>query len=309
MKSFNYRAIQTARSEDTCEYLFKSGGPYWHLCTPGQSTEILFTEPKDFIFCINLIAIIQRETGVKILTFEVMNNHLHFILECPRSVAETFFALLKRRLKRRFRLEGRFVDLQEFECTLIEIDNLRSLRNEIVYVNRNGYLANKVHTPFSYYWGAGRLFFNSAQETGVPFASLSKNEQESILRSRTNTIYGELMIDEEMFCIESFCDIKKAMSLFRNGNHYFFLLSKNYEAYSGIAQRLGDKIVLSDDEIFSVICLTTKKEYSVTSPSMLPPKAKLEIARKMRTEYNASEKQLRRILKLDPGVVKELFGR
>ena len=99
------------------------------------------------------------------------------------------------------------------------------------------------------------------------------------------------------------------MSLFRDAQHYFSILSKNYEAYSEIAKRLGDSIFLTDDEMFAALRIISKKQFDESRPSMLPNASKLELARIMRKDYNASEGQIQRMLRLDPGVVRELFGK
>ena len=307
MKNFNYST--RIRSEADCEGCFFTGGPFWHLCTPGQSTEVLFRTVEEFIICINLIAAVQRQTNVIILTFAVMSNHLHFILECDEASAQAFFDALKRKLRRWFVSSGRYVKLDEFKCELIRIDNLQSVRNEIVYVNRNGFLANKAYTPFSYPWGAGYLYYGYIPDNGVLFSSLSRRVQESIIHGRTDDIYHDLLVDGEMVMPGSFCDIERGMALFRDGHQYLSRLSKSFEAYSEIAKRIGDTVVLSDEELYSVIRIISKKQYPDMSLTMLPISYKLELAKRLRSQYNASEGQLQRMLRLDRNIVKELFGR
>ena len=306
---FNLKGVQTIRSEQDCESLFLSGGPFWHLCTPGQSTELLFQDEKDYITCVRLIALVQRKTGVRILTFAVMSNHLHFILECEKAMALAFFEMLKKKLRQYFATINRYVNLREFNASVLGIDNLRSLRNEIVYVNRNGYLANSAYTPFSYPWGAGCFYYNLSVPGGIAFSTLSRRDQEAFFHGRTDNAYGSLVVDGDMVLPYSFCEIERGMSFFKSGHQYFSLVSKNYEAFSEIANRLGDTICLSDDEMFSTVMLISKKQYQGERPSMLPIKQKMELAKTMRYDYNASEGQIQRMLRLDRKVVSELFGR
>lgn len=49
--------------------------------------------------------------------------------------------------------------------SLKPINDLKALREAIVYVNRNGYVVNPSHTPFSYPWGTGRYYFNDVPIT------------------------------------------------------------------------------------------------------------------------------------------------
>ena len=303
-KAVNYSVL-----EGNCEATFLNGGPYWHLCTPGQFTELLFETDEDYRFIMNTIAIASAAYKVVIITFEVMSNHLHFILEGEDSECRRFFDAIKRRLRRYYSTMGRFVDLSAFTCKLIPIEDLRAMRIEIVYVNRNGYLSNESHTPFSYPWGSGCLYFSKAQFGHIKYADLTDLQKRRICRGRPAALPDSFLIIDSIIDMASFCAIKKGMAFYRNAHHYFSLLAKNYEAYSEIAKRLGDDVFLSDDEMFAVLTLLSKKEYGGTRPAMLPVKDKLHLARRMRSEYNASEGQIQRMLRLDRNVIAELFGK
>lgn len=151
--------------ENKCEYLFNVSGPFWHLFTPGHLTELLFTNDQDFGFGMNLMGICaDRYPTIKIYTFELMNNHLHCILSGKRDDCEEMFDMYQSRLKRYLAIEGRVIEMSAFRASLLGIPDLNSLRSEIVYVNRNGYLVKSSYTPYSYLWGAGYLFFNPIYE-------------------------------------------------------------------------------------------------------------------------------------------------
>ena len=112
-----------------------------------------------------------------------------------------------------------------------------------------------------------------------------------------------------MILPQSFCDVRRGESFFRDAHHYFYAVSKNYEAYSEIARRLGDEVFLNDDEMFATLTLLCRKNYNESRATMLPIRDKLELARQMRRDYNASEGQIQRMLRLDRSTVAELFGR
>ena len=95
--------------------------------------------------------------------------------------------------------------------------------------------------------------------------------------------------------------------MFRDARSYFNSLTRNAEAFSQIASRLKDSIFLTDDELYSVICSYISKEYSVKAPSQLSAQQNIDTARHMHFNYNASNHQLRRMLRLDPSILEELF--
>jgi len=94
--------------------------------------------------------------------------------------------------------------------------------------------------------------------------------------------------------------------MFRDSSHYFNALSKNVESNKQIAKEIGESVYYTDDELFSVIVKHSNENYSIPAPSLLPSAAKIELAKLMHNEYNASAKQLQRMLKLPQSVVMSL---
>ena len=87
------------RTEEACELAFRRKGPYWHLYTPGDLTEIIFTCEEEFLIGMNLVAVcLAYFPGLRIVTFTLMNNHFHFILAGSREDVVDFFAMYRKRL-------------------------------------------------------------------------------------------------------------------------------------------------------------------------------------------------------------------
>jgi REP element-mobilizing transposase RayT len=298
--------------EQEAEYLFNTSGPFWHLYTPGNLTSIIFSGEEDFIFAMNLIAqTAVRYPEIKIYTFEIMNNHLHLILSGAEAVCHLMFNMIKERLGRYLRNKNRYINLSKFDCSLIRITDLKMLRNEIVYVNRNGYVARHDCTPYTYPWGAGIAIFNPTVRliSSTRYSELTVRQKRDICKSKDIDLPGELMVYGNVILPSSYCVLKKTELLFRDPHHYFSLLSKNWEAYSETAKRLGDKITITDEEMYGAVSALSAKEFGNKNPRLLAADTKIELARRMKTEYNASPKQIRNILKLDQSVIEELFGK
>ena len=104
-----------------------------------------------------------------------------------------------------------------------------------------------------------------------------------------------------------FCDIKLGESLFRDARSYFNALTRNAEAFSQIASRLKDAVFLTDDELFSAMISFINKEYSIRTAAELSAQQKIDTARHMHFNYNASNQQLRRLLRIDIAILEELF--
>ena len=296
--------------EQDAEYLFRKGGPYWHMYTPGTYTETIFIETEDFIFCMNLIAQAAiRFPDVEIYTFEIMNNHLHLIVSGKENACRHMFDMIKEKLNRYLRNKGRQLNLSRFKCSLTLITDLKMLRNEIVYVNRNGYVARHDCTPYTYPWGAGAAIFNTITKL-IPttrYSELTVRQKRDICKSKDIDLPENLMVYGGVILPSSYCALHKTEKLFRDPHHYFNMLSKNWEAYSETAKRLGETIIITDEEMYGAMSAISAKEFGNKHPRLLSPENKLELARRMKTEYNAAPKQIRNILKLDQTVIEELF--
>ena len=297
--------------EKNCEQVFRMNPSYWHLYTDGRNSEILFRNEEELKEAMNMIAIACISfNDVKVFTFELMNNHLHAILAGPPSSCELMFLEIKKKLRMNYARSGRVVNFDKFNCRLLEITSLQSLRNEIVYVNRNGYVARPDCTPFSYPWGAGACLFNPFLRhlPSVSYDDLTIREKRKLCRSNNVDLgRSHLMVYDGVILPSGYCVIAESESFFRNAHHYYNLLSKRYEAYSEVASHLHESIFIADEEMYSAVCALCLKYYNVKTPTQLAAKDKVEMARKMRQDYNASNRQIKSILRLEAELVNELF--
>ena len=207
----NYRDL-----EAYCESQFIHGGPYWHIYTPGLETPVLFGVKEDYVFAMNLICqAAMASDGVGILAFEVMSNHLHIVVSGEESSARMFFAFLEKRLRRCAKTLTCKEIPSSFTAQYKEIDSLQSLRNTIVYVNRNGYVADRNYTPFSYPWGTGKYYFGGAGAEGAD-AFLNVNERRRLFRGRAGILPEKYQIIDGYVTPSSYCNLELGMSLFRD---------------------------------------------------------------------------------------------
>lgn len=286
--------------EAGCELIFRELGECWHLWTP-ENFEIIFTSEDDFKLGMNIVGIGSKLfPDVKILTFELMTNHLHITASGSRERVVEIFEAIKGMLKRHFSAIDRTIEWKGFTLGLRKLENLRDVRNVIVYDNRNGYVVGESHTPFSYPWGANRYFFNpDARElSNLKATPMTFRERLSSAHSHCADKVSGLLTFEGYALPTSFCDIETAEKLFRSPSCYFYLLGKNIEANVKIAREIGEGICYTDDELFAVACRLSREKFNTSAPSQIPISAKQNLARTLRYDYNASAKQLIRMLKI-----------
>lgn len=297
--------IFTSRTEESCELQFQSTAPWWHLYTPGISTPLILCSGDDKGFAVNLLARGAFELQqLKVATFEVMDNHIHAVISGREEDCLRYFVSFRKRL-------GRFLGPTQtlpdcFRPQLKPVPDLKALRNTIVYVNRNGYVANPTLTPFSDPYGGGRFYFNDINLT-VRLSELKYRDKRTLLHGRAHAFPADPYIVDGIIAPPSWCKLELGMSMFRNARHYFRLLTKNVEAYRDIAEFLDDDAFLTDGELFDAARRISANEYGETNPRILSDSRKLELARRMHYDYRASNGQIRRVLGMTKAQVDSIF--
>jgi hypothetical protein len=251
----------------------------------------------------------HQQKEVRILTFQIMNNHLHKILAGSKEGRIEMFASFEARRRRSLAKTGRAIDWSRFKMEILPINDLKALRNEIIYVNRNAFVANSAYTPDSYPWGGGCAYFNAwtGHLRTSRLGDLKVATQRELLRLRDVAPFADLHEIDMIPFIPSFCDIRLGENMFRDARSYFNSLTRNAEAFSQIASRLKDTVFLTDEELFAVMSVYINKEYSIKSTAQLNGEQKISVARHLHFGYNASNQQLRRLLRLDAAILEELF--
>lgn len=298
-----------SEKENASQLLYGTLGPCYHLYT-AENYAILFSSEEDFMAGMTILAICALiSPEIKILTFQLMSNHMHITAAGSKDTCLAFFNSFRRRLHLYLKGNGRSPDLDGWDVSFRELASLKDLRTVIVYTNRNGFLVNQDETPFSYRWGANRLFFNPDS-----FALHSGSREKLTVTQIRKTMHSGAMdrmaglpIVDGCVSPLSFCDVRTAMALFRDAHHYFHMASRDLESQQMVAKELGESVYYTDNELYTAVVRYTGNKYGSLIPASLPKDAKVETARWMHYEYNAGNKQVSRILRLDRSVVDAMF--
>ncbi len=299
-----------SEKERSCERLFEETGPFWHIYTDGTKMADTFCCDEDMKLGVLALAVAACQTpGVELITFELMNNHAHLIARGQKDKCLELFEKFRLRIIRAYNLNGKIVDWGQFQAEILEIESLKALRNEIVYVNRNAFVANPQYTPFSYPWGGGCAYFSPFYKmlptTGYPEAGFNKWRRLTHCRN-IDMLKGLQFIEDTVF-IPSFCRIDIGEGVFQDARNYFNSLTRNAEAFSQVAARLKDAVFLTDDEMYAVAVKFAEQQFGNRQIALLSPDHRIRTAKELHFRYNASNQQLRRILKLELSLLNELF--
>ena len=145
-----------------------------------------------------------------------MSNHIHLLLAGPEADVRALFALFRKRLARYLSGQGVYAPLRRFEASLFLVPDLQVLRDEIIYINRNGYEVHPECTPYSYPWSAAPAFFNPWMSLlpTTPFSALTVQERRTLCRCREAVLPEHYRVFRGALFPASFCAIGEAESLF-----------------------------------------------------------------------------------------------
>ena len=301
--------------EDRCKRVFdgtlRKYGGIWHLCTPGEKQPIVFKNPDDYAFAMTLVAMCAYDCpNVQVITFEIMSNHVHFVLCGSKADVNAFFELFKKRLLRYLTTRYGPTDLTNFKCDKpIAIETVESMRNQICYTNRNNFVVDPDQTPFSYPYGANSYYFMPVAQKQIErrFGDLTLREKRNLIHAREPAYPDDYIITDGYFSPMNYCHVDIGEAVFRDARHYFNKLAKDIEAYREIAAEIGDTIFYTDDELFEVVKRLCKEKYENQRPSLLGKNEKLDLARKLHYDYNADNAKISRMLNLQKTVLDQLF--
>lgn len=290
------------RREEECELNFRRSGKLFNANTP-ENHPLVFSTTDEFKAGMSILAISARMfPDIKIYAFQLMSNHIHSVIGGEEQRILEFFEYYRDRLDKYF---GCHRDFGNFKLKLFPINDLSYLRNAIVYVNRNGFVVNNDVTPFSYPWGSSQYYFQSiaAKYLKIAGKSIGVMPLRTLMHSRYCDALKDLKVVDGYVSPLEFCDFSTAESFFRDAKQYFYLISRKVEAYSDVAKSIGEAIFYNDNDLFTAALMIARESYGVHDLRTLPAAAKMEMARRLHFDYNASAKQLQRLLSVDAGLL------
>ncbi|MCQ2175719.1 MAG: hypothetical protein MJY80_05085 [Bacteroidales bacterium] len=256
----------------------------------------------------NLFALsLKLHTGISVLTFELMSNHIHALFYGEDTDIRAWFKCFVKLLKHNLDHASDAIISLEGKCFPINNDDY--LRNTLLYINRNGFVISPEESPFSYPWGANRYYFNPEAKLrfSVSKKVLKFREKRAMTRSALFDKAEGLFLVDGYISPMCFCDITAGESLFRNARQYFTKVSKNLESNKDIAAIIMESSYYIDDDLYAYLVAFCSKQYGCKNPTMLPAAEKIELAKKLHYDFNAGNKQIARMLKMDLSAVYSLF--
>ena len=142
---------------------------------------------------------------------------------------------------------------------------------------------------------------------GPPVNELSERKRNRILKTKIALPDQYVVNDKGMILPESFIDPKYVEAIFRHPSRLMFALARKVEPEVELEFGVADRVAYTDAELKSLINEFIVAEFGVGGISALSMEQKLRLCTVMRRNFNASAKQICRILRLAPDVVSRLI--
>lgn len=304
---------------------------FFHVCTDGNRLPWIFKDTEDFVRGMNRSAICSYLTGVRLYSFVLMDNHVHFVCCGTKPACKDFINKYKN-------LSGKSISakygikryLKGLDSKVIPILSQESLMETICYIDRNPIAAGFGALPAEYPWGSSRYLFREEYQpfhgistARVSFAAvqqhLNREEQHpeyrklgdltvrerwKYLGSRT-PLPPDWVIDKNgMILPQNFLQLREVEELFKTPSRYLYFLSKKLEGKVDELLSGGHSTFIPDKFLRPIVSRIALEMYGSGDLNTLGINARMAIARKLRYEYAATVKQISRMLYLNADVLK-----
>lgn len=274
---------------------------YYHVCTDGTSLEWMFLDDEDFIAGVNRIAVCQLLTGVKVVAFVLMDNHLHLLLfgsrrMCMRFI-HTYKVLTGKWIGRKY---GKSGHLRGLPVEVILVKDEEELMDLISYIDRNPLRAGFRYLPTEYRWGSARYVFKIMQRIEAEAVSdIGLNAVRRKMHTRVK-LPKDWLVDEFGMYVpdKTFLDVEKIQSVYKSPARYAYFMAKKLEGKVELSMARNGKVFLSDKELRPVVAEISMKMFNKADARVLDVNSKLQIAKELRRSYACTVKQIGRMLGL-----------
>ena len=283
---------------------------YFHICTEGRKLSWMFQDDDDFIAGINRIGLCYLKTGVIVMAYVLMDNHVHFVLYGTMLQCKQFINTYKR-------LTGIWIlnkygirdYLRLLPTEIIRIESEESLLNTIAYLDRNPLMAGYKYMHGEYPWGSSRYAFKDistltlSKDGFKPISTLTRRKQRELLNSKVLFPDEWLINDSGMIHPLSFLNINKLEACYKSPMRYSYFLAKKLEGIVEQELEHSRKLFIPDKDLRPIVAEIIRSNFGNKNLQQLDVNERLFIAKKLRHNYASTIKQISRMIHLEPSVL------
>lgn len=285
---------------------------FYHVCTKGLESKLLFYDDNDYQKAVNVLAIVSWVTNVNIFAYCFMTNHLHILIGAKdRDAAECFMIMFKKDYSqyyaRRYRADR---IMKRVVVTVKEMCDIPYVRNCVAYVLRNPVDGGLVKAAEKYEWSSIGCYFSGEPCRSQQLSCMSIRQIKSIIGTHRDIRDSKMRVDDKGIVPKSFVDYRLVENLFQNSSAYFWSqILKVDSAQMEYDLAVGADMRYNDYEMIARISDIAGKWFGKPTVSELSIRDRCKIAGYMYRRLNSGIPQISRLLGIERRLVKELLGK
>lgn len=285
---------------------------YYFLSSSHLEDNIWFKDDEDYATGMNYFAIASHRTGVKVMVFVLMSNHVHFMLMCPDGeIAISFYTLFKnlysRHMHRKYGTR-RFLRDNKIDCQLI-LPSDEHLEKVIAYILMNPVAANICLYPNGYRWGCGNCFFSDVRQKGKAVKAMSIRRLKCILHTELPLGTKWEIGDDGFILPESFVRKDLVERIFRTPRRMYVFLRNSSKARLVLESQPALLPSFRDQSIQAVALDIASSLFRKDSLEELSETQMERLVFETKRRCSADIGQLARVLSLPPEKIAEILSR
>ena len=285
---------------------------YFFITTKHLENSVWFREEEDYKVGMNKVALVSGRLGIKIISFILMSNHVHYLISCTnREEAKQFIDEFKNQYSRYVRHKYGIKELLRRNAVDIqEVKNINeTLERVVAYIHMNCVAANLCSHPVQYNWGSGCCIYTDKARTGFRADSLCDHRRKKLYHSSLEAKPDNLIGDDGYVLPESFVDVEYLESLFHTPKRYNYFLNSSSKAKRSL--ETGDMSIpnFKDPVLISAISDLCQSLFQKSHFSQLIPEEKSELLKQLRYRFSSNIQQLARVTGLSLETVCRLLDK
>ncbi len=282
---------------------FKGQRGCYHFSSSHHETRLIFRSTKDFIIGVNTLALLLPGSGVEIVAYCLMDNHIHILFKGRYKDCLRFYNRVIHRLAQ---MLGFSNVLRAEDLDIVAVTSDLQLKREICYIHRNPYKA-RIASPDAYRWSSADVYFKTSLPSGAQVRSLNVEKRRELFQTKISLPDTYEYLDGRILN-KSFVSFDWASSKFTGSVEYFDLLRK-YSLEAEVEEQHGihEAVTFSDAELQERIKSICVNEFHKGSISGLDRKELLRLARIVSFRFGASPAQMSRLTGVEKAVLERIL--
>ncbi len=288
-------------------------GNFYHISTEGLEQVSLLKDEEDYRVAWNYLALVVWKTGVDMLAFVLMSNHIHMLLACrdveqARKAVFLFKQLLSTYLRNRYGLSHVLHDSSD---SISLIDSMKYLRNCIAYIYRNPISARICALPEEYRWSSYNSCFKPCAVYGNArkVTDLKYRERRKVMHISGNLSECPLLIDDEGYVtLDSFVRNDIVSNAFWNsGKSLLYHMGTCNDAKTEYELVYQPMMGTTDNDMYEVVSRYVAARFQNKAISELTTPEKCSILKTLFFSHKTTVPQLARIIGLPRELVRKML--